>query len=216
MSSIHAIQASTDITRAPSGSRCLYCGRDVTGSYARKCIHLPAPEEGPNRIKFAGFGWSCASCQNPRGNPIEREDVVKEYLKEEKKMFQITVKLEAPEIASAICTLAEALSGQTKKVETVIKSSAITQTAAATPNADTTAKPEPETKDPAPTTSTTPTTEPSTPAVTLEQVRAKLATLSQSGKQAQVKKLITDFGAKKLTEVPAEKYAELLTAAEGL
>ena len=126
-------------------------------------------------------------------------------------MFQITVKLEAPEIASAICTLAEALSGQTKKVETVIKSSAITQTAATTPNADTT-----EIKDPDSTTSTTPTTEPSTPAVTLEQVRAKLATLSQSGKQAQVKKLITDFGAKKLTEVPAEKYAELLTAAEGL
>ena len=50
--------------------------------------------------------------------------------------------------------------------------------------------------------------------VTLEQVRAKLAALSQAGKQAQVKKLITDFGATKLTEIPAEKYAELLAQAE--
>ena len=51
---------------------------------------------------------------------------------------------------------------------------------------------------------------------TLEEVRAKLAALSQDGKQAQVKALITGFGAKKLSDVPAEKYAELLKKAEGL
>lgn len=55
-----------------------------------------------------------------------------------------------------------------------------------------------------------------TPAVTLEQVRAKLAALSQAGKQAQVKELITKAGAKKLTEIPAGKYAELLAEAEKL
>ncbi len=54
----------------------------------------------------------------------------------------------------------------------------------------------------------------SAPTVTLEQVRAKLAALAQAGKQAQVKKLINDFGASKLTEIPAEKYPELLAAAE--
>lgn len=48
---------------------------------------------------------------------------------------------------------------------------------------------------------------------TLEEVRAKLAALSQSGKQAEVKELITNFGAKKLTEIPAEKYSELMEKA---
>lgn len=55
-----------------------------------------------------------------------------------------------------------------------------------------------------------------TPKITLEQVRAKLAALSQAGKQVQVKKLITDFGAAKLTEIPEEKYPKLLAAAEKL
>lgn len=52
--------------------------------------------------------------------------------------------------------------------------------------------------------------------VTLEQVRAKLAQLSQDGKQAQVKALIKKFGAKKLTDIPAEKYSELMQEAEVL
>ena len=54
------------------------------------------------------------------------------------------------------------------------------------------------------------------PKVTLETVRAKLASLAQSGKQAEVKKLITSFGAKKLREIPKEKYPELLKKAEEL
>lgn len=51
---------------------------------------------------------------------------------------------------------------------------------------------------------------------TLEDVRAKLATLSQEGKQMQVKELITGFGAKKLSDIPTEKYPELLEEAEKL
>ncbi|WP_031538055.1 hypothetical protein [Bacillus sp. MB2021] len=51
---------------------------------------------------------------------------------------------------------------------------------------------------------------------TLEDVRAKLAALSQAGKQVQVKELITGFGAKKLSDIPAEKYPELLEEAEKL
>ncbi len=54
------------------------------------------------------------------------------------------------------------------------------------------------------------------PTVTLEQVRAKLAALTQQGKQSEVKALLTKFGAKKLTEIPAEKYAELMKEAEAI
>ncbi|MFC4386589.1 rRNA biogenesis protein rrp5 [Gracilibacillus marinus] len=50
----------------------------------------------------------------------------------------------------------------------------------------------------------------------LEDVRAKLAALSQAGKQVQVKELITGFGAKKLSDIPTEKYPELLEEAEKL
>lgn len=52
--------------------------------------------------------------------------------------------------------------------------------------------------------------------VTIEAVRAVLAAKSQSGKQAAVKALISKFGANKLTEVEAAKYAELLAEAEVL
>ncbi|SCY26418.1 rRNA biogenesis protein rrp5 [Alkaliphilus peptidifermentans] len=51
---------------------------------------------------------------------------------------------------------------------------------------------------------------------TLEEVRAKLAVLSQNGKQVQVKELITEFGAKKLSDIPTERYPELLEKVEVL
>lgn len=52
--------------------------------------------------------------------------------------------------------------------------------------------------------------------VSLEDVRAKLAALAKEGKQEEVKNLITSYGASKLTEIPAEKYAELLEKAEAI
>lgn len=52
--------------------------------------------------------------------------------------------------------------------------------------------------------------------VTLEDVRAKLAALSQAGKQKEVKALIKKFGANKLTEVAAENYEALLKEAEAI
>ena len=51
------------------------------------------------------------------------------------------------------------------------------------------------------------------PAYTLETVRAKLAALSQSGKQKEVKAIIESFGATKLTDIPAEKYPEVMEKA---
>lgn len=49
--------------------------------------------------------------------------------------------------------------------------------------------------------------------ISLEEVRAKLAALSQAGKQEQVKNLIQQFNAKKLTDIPKEQYPKLLEEA---
>lgn len=54
------------------------------------------------------------------------------------------------------------------------------------------------------------------PGITLENIRTKLAALSQEGKQAQVKALITGFQVKKLSDIPEEKYPELLKKASEL
>lgn len=52
--------------------------------------------------------------------------------------------------------------------------------------------------------------------VSLEQVRAVLAKLSQHGKTAEVKALIVKFGANRLSELDESKYAELLEEAKGM
>lgn len=52
--------------------------------------------------------------------------------------------------------------------------------------------------------------------VTLEEVRARLGELSSDGKKDEIKKLFSEFGVSKLTELKAEHYSELLTAAEAL
>jgi len=54
------------------------------------------------------------------------------------------------------------------------------------------------------------------PAVTLEQIRAICAAKSNFGKVAEVKALLKQFGATKLTDVDPAKFADLLTAAEAL
>lgn len=53
-------------------------------------------------------------------------------------------------------------------------------------------------------------------AITLEEVRAKLAALMQMGKQAEVKVLLKKHGGKKLSEVPQENYPALLKDAEAI
>lgn len=52
--------------------------------------------------------------------------------------------------------------------------------------------------------------------VSLEQVRAVLAKLSQMGKTAEVKKLIVKHGAQKFSDVPESEYESLLHEAEGI
>lgn len=50
-------------------------------------------------------------------------------------------------------------------------------------------------------------------AYTLVDVRAKLGELQKAGKRDRVKELIHSFGADRLTDVPEEKYGELMQKA---
>ncbi|MCB2291437.1 hypothetical protein LGK97_17055 [Clostridium sp. CS001] len=50
--------------------------------------------------------------------------------------------------------------------------------------------------------------------ITLQEVRSILAQLSKNGKGAEVKALIKKFGVSKLTEIPKEKYEQLLSEVE--
>jgi hypothetical protein len=52
--------------------------------------------------------------------------------------------------------------------------------------------------------------------ITLEEVRGFLGSLSDKGKGEEVKALIKKFGASRLTEIPKEKYVELLSEADSL
>jgi hypothetical protein len=106
--------------------------------------------------------------------------------------MNITIKVEADALVQAILHLAESMKTN-RPAESVEK---------------------PKAKKPTP----APTPEVEAPAanVTLVQVRARLAELSSEGKKDAIKKLMTDFGVSKLTEVPEEKYSELMTAAEAL
>ncbi|WP_277033571.1 hypothetical protein [Propionimicrobium lymphophilum] len=54
------------------------------------------------------------------------------------------------------------------------------------------------------------------PVVSLEEVRGVLAELSSSGKTAQVRQLIVDAGAQRLSDVDPAKYVWLLDQAKGL
>ena len=135
--------------------------------------------------------------------------------------IKVNVTVNAPELASAIQALADALSkpmdvcnwlaqnsGKTIDTDTTVKEGGDKPAAESEPDRTPDPQPEPE-PEPEP----EPDPDPA-PVITLEQVRAKLAAISQSGKQAQVKQLLNSFGATKLTEVPAKQYANLLAGAE--
>jgi hypothetical protein len=57
---------------------------------------------------------------------------------------------------------------------------------------------------------------PSEPAVTLVDLRAKLADLSRDGKADKVKALLSKFGVAKLTELEPSKFAAVMAAAEAI
>lgn len=114
--------------------------------------------------------------------------------------INIKVKIDSPDIMNALLALAEALPQM--KLGTAISVKGIQDTAGAKDESKNEEKVKEETK------------KEDTKPVTLEEVRSKLSSLSQNGKQAAVKALIKSFGANKLTDIPKEKYPELLKAAE--
>lgn len=118
--------------------------------------------------------------------------------------MDITIKIEAPALEDAIHALAVAIAGNIElllegagsRATTVSVEMPVTDTPEVKEETKTEAAPKPEIK--------------------LETVRAKLADLSRAGKQAEAKKLLENLGVKKLTDLPPEKYPEIMKAAEGI
>lgn len=125
--------------------------------------------------------------------------------------IKIDVKITAPEVVKAIERLVEVAANLSN--ETVIKEELAEVKETEPKEEEKPKKPAKSKKEPK---EPTVTDEPGAKTITLEDVRAKLATLSQDGKQTDVKALITEFGAQKLSEIPAGKYAELLKKVEAL
>lgn len=133
--------------------------------------------------------------------------------------MDITVKIEAPALVDAIHALSAALAGN---IELLLNLPEIYGQTSKVAIQTTVPQLEPV-NEKVKTATETPETVPETVEIvdkevkpfTLEQVRAKLAALSQDGKQAQVKELINKY-AKKLTEIPEEHYAAVMEAAGAL
>ena len=58
--------------------------------------------------------------------------------------------------------------------------------------------------------------EPEAPKIDKEDVRIVMAIKSRDGKTLEVRKLINTYGVTKLSDVPEEKYQELMAKAEAL
>ena len=56
--------------------------------------------------------------------------------------------------------------------------------------------------------------EPAEKKVTMDDIQAMLGKLVNAGKREEVKELISSFGAARLSEIPAEKYGEVMKKAE--
>lgn len=140
-------------------------------------------------------------------------------------MMKITIEIETPVSEKVLSNLAAALGGapatteapaaepvkapKTPKSTKAKKSEATKETAKPVETTPSAAEPESSK-------ATEATKEESEVTYTLEQVRGKLANLSRSGKQAEVKALLGEFGANKLSEVKEEDYAALMKRAEEL
>lgn len=123
--------------------------------------------------------------------------------------MEIKIKVEATGLEKAILALAGALQG----VQTLPVAEAAPQTETVKEKKETPIKETTKTKAeevPKETKSEEVEEKATTPGLTFEQVRIKLAEVSQKGKQKELKALITSMGAEKLSDIPEEQYAELL------
>ena len=135
--------------------------------------------------------------------------------------MDINVKIEAPALVDAINALAVAIAGNIEILMNLPQVAEMGGAAIAPSPVTETAKTVTEPPQTVSETSETVTDNSKSvtedkPVVTLEQVRAKLAALSQAGKQPQVKELINKYGAKKLTEIAPEHFAAVLKEAEAV
>src|SRR5690606_6899239 len=113
----------------------------------------------------------------------------------------------AHELASGIRELAAIIGAAETDIADDVKA------AEPAPQSESKVEPEPEPQ-PETQSETKPKAEPEPkPTVSIEAVRLKLAELVQAGKQAEVKGLLENFGAAKLSDVPPERYGELLAKA---
>lgn len=113
----------------------------------------------------------------------------------------------AQELASGIRELAAIIGAAETDIADDVKA------AEPAPQSESKVEPEPETQpEPQPEPKLTAEPEPK-PTASIEAVRLKLAELVQAGKQAEVKQLLESFGATKLSDVPPERYGELLAKA---
>lgn len=144
-------------------------------------------------------------------------------------MSEITIRIEAPEIAQAINNLANALSGKNSQDKPAFKA------AAPTNNVPNTQVPTSAMPQPAVPTQTVPVTQiassaiqtpVSTPAITqaptsvpsysIEQFQTAIAPLLDAGKVAQVQQLVQSFGVATLMEIPKERYGEFANGLRGI
>ncbi len=136
---------------------------------------------------------------------------------------EIKLKIDAPELAAAINNLAGALNGgglvQPTEIKVDGKAVADTDAKETAPKKEKPKKTAPAKKaepEPEPDAAEEATEEKASTGLTFEQVRVKLAEVSQAGKQKELKELITSMGAAKLSDIPEEQYAELLEKASEL
>jgi len=117
--------------------------------------------------------------------------------------MEIKLTIDAPELAQALTALAGAIQANTELLlQTYSRPDMMDRTSPA---------PEPAAPEPA-------APEPAAPenVITLAEVRAKMAELGKSGRQSDIKHLLSSFGANKLTDVDPERYPDLWAAMEVL
>lgn len=130
--------------------------------------------------------------------------------------MNITININAPELAEAIQALASALQPGSVNLDSTKLSQLIADGPGVSPVEKAEEKetaPEKPVDAPA---EKEEKKEETKPTIGLEVVRKKLAALAQEGKQAEVKALFESFGASRLSNIDPKDYQELLTKAEAL
>ncbi|MFS1514587.1 hypothetical protein VQL36_19470 [Chengkuizengella sp. SCS-71B] len=115
--------------------------------------------------------------------------------------MQITIKIDAPELVGAVNNLAVAMGGKA----TSNKNTSIKEEKGKKPETKQDSKETKEDKSDSQVKTFKP-----------EELRAKAAEVSKSGKREEVKALLTKFEVKNITSVPEERSAEFMSALEAL